>query len=52
MISESQSEADKYFCHFGPYFDLLPPPNDPEYQNFEKNEKITWRYYPFIYICV
>ena len=47
------SEKDKKFCHFGPFFALLPlPPNDPEYQDFEKNEKNTWRYYPFIHTCV
>ena len=23
--------------------------NDPEYQNFEKNEKNVWRYYPLIH---
>ena len=41
----------KMFCHFERFFALLPPPppNDPEYQNFEKN---AWRYYPFIHTCV
>ena len=26
---------DRIFCHFGPFFDHLPP-NNPENQNFEK----------------
>ena len=34
---------DKIFCHFGPFF-ALSPPNDPQYQNFEKNEKNDWRF--------
>ena len=28
------------FCHFGPFFALLPPSN-PENQNFEKTTKKT-----------
>ena len=42
MVPEIWSETDKIFCHFGSFYDLLPPPppNDPENQNFEKkNEK-------------
>ena len=39
MVPETKSETDKIFCHFGSFFALLHPPNDPEYQNFEKNEK-------------
>ena len=34
------------FCPF------TSPPNDPKYQNFEKNEKNGWRYHPFIHTCV
>ena len=32
----------KFFCRFGPFFSLLPPPlpNGPEYQNFEKMKKM------------
>ena len=26
----------EFFCHFGLFFALLPPPNNPENQNFEK----------------
>ena len=41
MVPEIQSETDKYFCYFGPFFALSPPPNDPEYQNIlKKNEKM------------
>ena len=39
MVPEIQSETEIFFCHFGPFFALYLPPNDPEYQNFEKNEK-------------
>ena len=41
MAPEIQSVADIIFCHFGPYFALLPllTPNDPENQNFEKKKK-------------
>ena len=36
---EIWSVTDKIFCHFGPFFALLPlPPHDPKNQNF-KNEK-------------
>ena len=28
------------------------PHNDPENQNFEKNETNSWRHYPFIHKCV
>ena len=50
MVPEIRSEADIIFCHFGPYFALLPPPppNDPENQNIEN----AWRYYPFVHTCV
>ena len=33
-------ETDRIFCHFGPFFALLPlPHNDPEYWKFEKKMK-------------
>ena len=40
-VTEIRSETDRNFCHFGPFFALLPPPapNDPENQNFEKKMK-------------
>ena len=44
------------FSDFGQFFAPLPTPcpvpNDPKNQNFEKNEKNAWRYYPFIHTCV
>ena len=42
-----------FFVILGHFFALLPPPNDLEYQNFEKkNFKNAWGYYPFIPTCV
>ena len=38
-IPEIRSKAGKSFCHFGPFFALLPT-NDPENQNFEKIKKM------------
>ena len=29
----------EFFCHFGSFFALLPHPDDPENQNFEKMKK-------------
>ena len=57
MVPELLSETDKFFCHFGPFFALLPPndpqnqnfaPNNPKNQNFKTMKKlpqimITWR---------
>ena len=44
MVPEIWSEMDRIFCHFLPFFALLPP-NNPENQNFEKMknapEKVT-----------
>ena len=40
MVPEIWSMTDRIFCHFGPFFALLPPPPmDPENQNFEKTKK-------------
>ena len=49
MVPEIQSEADKTFCHFGPFFALLPPLMIPKIKILKekKNEKNTLRY-PFI----
>ena len=54
MYSSWDTEWDRQnFLSFWAFFALLPPPpNDPEYQNFEKNEKNAWIYYPFIHTCV
>ena len=38
MVPEIWSATDKIFCHFGPFFALLPP-NNPKNQNFEKMKK-------------
>ena len=37
------------FCHFGPFFALLPH-NQPRKLKFWKNEKNAWRYYPFTHV--
>ena len=51
MIPEIQSETDRIFCHFGPFFALLPP-NYPQNQNFEKMKKasgdVIMPFYPTI----
>ena len=38
MVSEILSATDRIFCHFEPFFTLLPP-NHPKKQNFEKIKK-------------
>ena len=35
MVSEIWTVTDRIFCHFGPFFPLLPP-NNPKNQNLEK----------------
>ena len=45
MVPEILSTTN-FFCHFGPFFALLPP-SQPEKSKFWKNEKTTWRYYHF-----
>ena len=37
-VPEIWSETDRIFCHFGPFFALLPH-NNPENQNYEKLKK-------------
>ena len=39
MVPEIPSVTDRIFCHFGPFFTLLPLPNNPKNQNFEKMKK-------------
>ena len=43
MVSEIWSAKDRIFCHFGPFFALLPspPPMDQENQIFEKMRKTS-----------
>ena len=38
MVPEIWSATDRFFCHYGLFFALLPP-MDPESQNFEKMKK-------------
>ena len=52
QIPEIWSETDKKFLILGHFLSFYLPPNDPEYQNSEKNEKNAWRFYPFIHTCV
>ena len=49
MMYEAWSATDRIFCHFGPFFALLPPPppNNTENQNFEKIKKNISRYHHF-----
>ena len=37
MVPEIWSVMDRIFCHFGPFFALLPP-NNLKNQSFEKME--------------
>ena len=39
MAPEIWNVTDRMYCHFGPFFDLLPP-NDPKNQNLKKMIKI------------
>ena len=39
-VPKIQSETDRFFCHFGPFFDLLPP-NVQGNRNFEKMKKAS-----------
>ena len=36
MVPEIWSATDRIFFHFGAFFALLPPPNNPKNLNFEK----------------
>ena len=50
MIPEIWNMTDRIFCHFGPFFALLPPPLKPLKplkSKFWNNEKNNWRYYHF-----
>ena len=57
-VPQIWSEADRIFFHFGRFVALLPPPppppptpNDPENQNFEKNEKNGDIILLYIHVC-
>ena len=49
MVPQIWSATDRIFCHFGPFFALLPP-YGPRKSKFWKNEKNTWRYYHFTHV--
>ena len=49
MLTQIWSTTDLIFCHFRPFFALLPH-DCPEKFKFGKNVKCTWRYYPFRYV--
>ena len=44
MVPEMRSMTDSIFCHFGPFFALLPH-YQPEKSKFWKNKKNPWRYH-------
>ena len=39
MVPEIMSMTDRILCHFGSFFALLPPSNNPKNQNFLKMKK-------------
>ena len=45
-VPEIQSWTE-FFYHFGPFFALYIPPDNPENQNFEKMKKSFWRCHHF-----
>ena len=40
-VQSWNTELDRIVCHFGSFFALLPPPNNPENQTFEKMKKAS-----------
>ena len=49
MLTQIWSATDIIFCHFRPFFALLPH-YWPQKLKFGKNVKNTWRYYPFTHV--
>ena len=49
MLPEIWSATDRIFCHFGPFFALLPH-YWPQTLKFGKNFKNSWIYYPFTHV--
>ena len=53
-VPEIQHVTDVIFIfHFGLFFALLSPPNNPKNQNFEKkkkNVKNAWKYHHFTHV--
>ena len=39
MVPDIWSATHRILCHFGPFFAMLPPLNNPENQNFKKLRK-------------
>ena len=40
MVPETWSATKRIFCHLGSFFaHLIPPPNNPKNQDFEKTKK-------------
>ena len=39
MVPEIWRMTDRIFSHFGLFIALLPPPDNPENQNFDKMKK-------------
>ena len=40
MVPQIWSATDIIFCHFGQFFALFYPPNNPKNKNFEKIKKL------------
>ena len=49
MLTQIWSVTNIIFCHFRPFFALLPH-YWPQKLKFGKNVKNTWRYYPFTHV--
>ena len=49
MVPEMWSVIDRIFCHYGPFFPLLPTYGRRKSKSWKK-EKSTWRYYHFTYV--
>ena len=49
MVPEIWRVTDRNFCHFGPFFTLLPP-NNLKNQNVEMKKTNSWRYYHFPHV--
>ena len=45
MVPQIKNTINRIFCHFGPFFALLPGKSTSW-----KNEKNTWRYYHFTHV--
>ena len=46
MFPEISTATDRFFCHLGPFFALLPPPNSSKNENIKKTRKTgnkKWR---------